>query len=311
MTYSILALDREAGLIGVAVQSHYFGVGSLVPWARAGVGVVATQSVVRAAYGTELLDALEAGETPEAAIAAAIARDAGRAARQIAVLGIDGRGAAHTGDGCIAAAGHLVADGLTVQANLVTGDAVWRGMAEAFAGTAGPLERRMLAALDAAEAAGGDLRGRQAAAITIVRTTGSGDLGADIVLDLRVDDHPEPLVELRRLARSAGALAGLVRMLEEPGLLTGPPIASRESIERTLDELALAQAVLGETNGEPSAWAGLLLARVGRDDEATAAFARATAAGLATAALLRSLAAAGMWIGDPDRLVRLAEPHQR
>lgn len=306
MTYSIVAIDREAGLMGVAVQSHYFGVGSLVPWAWAGVGVVATQSVVRAAYGPELLDAMAAGEAPATALAGFLALDPGRELRQVAVLDALGRVAAHTGTSCIAAAGHAIDDGVSVQGNLLASSDVWPAMHRAYLDGAGrPLADRLLDALDAGEAAGGDLRGRQAAAIKIVRIEPTGDLAQDLVLDVRVDDDPEPLVELRRLATAATALAGLVGLLEEPGLLSGPVTASESVVAAALAELEHAQGILGTTNGEPSAWSGLLLARLGRTDEARAAFSVAAAAGLDAGPLLRSLADAGMWPGDVEELIRL------
>jgi len=308
MTFSILALDPEAGQIGVGVQSHYFGVGSLVPWAKPGVGVVATQSVVRAAYGPELLARLAAGRVPAEALAETVALDAGQAVRQVAVMAVDGRGATHTGAGCIQAAGHAEAPLVRAQANLVAGPRVWHAMVEAFDGTSGTLVERMLAAMDAAQEAGGDLRGQQAAALHVVSTTDTGDLAADTVLDIRVDDDVDPLGELRRLARSASALSGLVRMLEEPGLLIGPPNARADVVTRALDELAAASDVLGETNVEPMVWSGLLLARNGRTEEATALLGRAAASLPTVPDLLRSLAAAGMWQSDPEELVRLARP---
>lgn len=311
MTYSIVAIDREAGEVGVAVQSHYFGVGSLVPWARPGTGAVATQSVVRAGYGPELLDAIDAGRPPEDALRERVAADPGAGLRQVAAIDASGRVAVHTGTACIAAAGHRTGDGVSVQANLVAGEAVWVSMLDAFCAGTGSLVERMLEALDAAEAAGGDLRGRQAAAIRVVRTASSGDLAADTVLDVRVDDHPEPLVELRRLARASTALSGLVRLLEEPGLLGGPMTAAPAVVDAALAELDAAQRLLGSANGEPSAWSGLLLARLGRHEEARRHLARSAEAGLAPAALLRSLAAAGMWPGDVEDLVRLAPRGQR
>ncbi|MDH6182455.1 putative Ntn-hydrolase superfamily protein [Microbacteriaceae bacterium SG_E_30_P1] len=306
MTYSIVAVDADAGQMGVAVQSHYFGVGSLVPWARPGVGVVATQSVVRAAYGPILLDLVEGGATAADALAEAVAADPGQGIRQVAVLSASGDAAAHTGDGCIAAAGHIVGEGFSAQANLVTGSAVWLSMAEAFTTTSGDLAHRLLASLDAAQSAGGDLRGMQAAAVRIVSTIATGDLATDTILDIRVDDHEDPLRELRRLSVASGALAGLVRMLEEPGLLSGPMTAAPGAVVTALQELETAQTTLGPANGEPSIWAGLLLARLGRPDAAASRFRRAASSGIDPAPLLRSLAAAGMWTGDPEDLVALA-----
>lgn len=309
MTYSIVALDAEAGQIGVAVQSHYFGVGALVPWARPGVGVVATQSVVRAEYGPGLLDLLEAGRDPEDALAALVAADPGAAVRQVAVLRADGQSAGHTGEGCIAHAGHAVGHGVRAQANLVAGERVWTSMVETFAAAQGSLAERMLAALDAAQEAGGDLRGQQAAALHIVRTEATGDLGADTVLDLRVDDHVSPLAELRRLATTATALAGLVGMLEEPGLLIGEPTASASAVAAAVAELERAQRILGPGNVEPTVWRGLLLARNGDLAGAETALGGAAAVSPAVPQLLESLATAGMWQHPVHELRRLAAVH--
>lgn len=305
MTYSIVAIDPEAGQIGVAVQSHYFGVGAMVPWARPGVGVVATQSVVRAEYGPALLDLLAGGMEPEMALCSLTSKDSGVAVRQVAVLGVDGRGATHTGEGCIPHQGHAVGDGVRAQANLVAGEAVWTSMVETFLSTRGSLAHRLLAAMDAAQEAGGDLRGQQAAALRIVRTESTGDLGADTILDLRVDDHPEPLVELRRLAETSAAMSGLVRMLEEPGLLIGETATSRKAVDAALAELERAQEILGSGNREPSVWQGLLLARFGDSDGARAAFRSVGGASRTTRELLSSLAAAGMWSGPPQELLAL------
>ncbi|GAA1858814.1 DUF1028 domain-containing protein [Microbacterium koreense] len=307
MTYSILALDPEAGQIGVAVQSHYFGVGSLVPWARPGVGVVATQSVVRAEYGRDLLDELAAGRDPQQALDELVAADDGEAVRQVAVLRIDGVGATHTGSGCIASAGHAVGSLARGQANLVAGPAVWEGMLDVFENSAGTLASRMLDALDAAQDAGGDLRGQQAAALKIVSTTDTSDLGADTVLDLRVDDHPAPLAELRRLASAATALSGLVAMLEHPGLLIGDATAAEDAVANAVGELERAQRILGDANLEPTVWRGLILARFGDRTGAANALSAAASHDPAVTQLLASLAGAGMWQSPMDDLLALTE----
>ncbi|MCW2990156.1 MAG: hypothetical protein JWM73_750, partial [Solirubrobacterales bacterium] len=158
-TYSIVAHDPATGEVGVAVQSHWFSVGSIVPWTRAGVGAVAVQSVPDPAIGTRLLDRLEAGEAPAAALAAEMAGDEQAQFRQVAVVAADGRVAGHTGANCMAYAGDVVGDGFSCQANIMASGRVWSAMAEAFPAAEGPLARRMLAALDAAEGAGGDIRG--------------------------------------------------------------------------------------------------------------------------------------------------------
>lgn len=198
-TYSIVALDPMAGQMGVAVQSHYFGVGVAVPWLEAGVGVVATQSFVEVSYGPLGLALMKAGKSAPQALAGLLATDPQQERRQVAMLDIHGNVAAHTGDRCIAYAGHCVGEGYSVQANLMLAGTVWDAMAEAYAQTHGDLAERMMVALEAAEAEGGDIRGRQSAAMVVVRTVPSGRPWQDRLLDLRVDDHSAPLVELRRL----------------------------------------------------------------------------------------------------------------
>jgi len=195
-TYSIVARCAETGELGVAVQSHWFSVGSVVTWARPGVGAVATQSIAEPAYGTRLLAALEGGGDPEHALGELLAADEAARFRQVAVIGAAGPPAVHTGEGAIAYAGHAVGDDFSVQANMMASGDVWPAMADAFVHTTGPLARRMLAALRAAEGAGGDARGRQSSAMLIVPA--AGEPWATVV-DLRVEDHPEPLDELERL----------------------------------------------------------------------------------------------------------------
>jgi len=204
-TYSIVARDPLTGEMGVAVQSHYFSVGPVVPWAEAGVGAVATQSLVDVSYGPLGLDLMRAGKTAQEALKALLAGDKNNAVRQVAMIDAQGNVAAHTGDKCIPAAGHIVGKNYSVQANLMLNDKVWPAMSKAFENTKGSLAERMLAALDAAQAQGGDIRGKQSAAILIVKGKSSGKPWQDKILDLRVEDNPEPLKELRRLVKIAEA----------------------------------------------------------------------------------------------------------
>ena len=197
-TYSIVARDPETGALGVAVQSHWFSVGSVVTWARAGVGAVAVQSIPDAAQGSRLLDLLEEGARPDQAIDALLAIDEAAAYRQTAAVDAQGRVAAHTGEGCIADAGHTSGDGWSCQANMMAGAEVWPAMAEAYAAAAGRrLAERLLTALQGAEAAGGDVRGSQSAALLVVPAE-RGETWRRTV-DLRVEDHPDPVGELGRL----------------------------------------------------------------------------------------------------------------
>jgi uncharacterized Ntn-hydrolase superfamily protein len=198
-TFSIVARDPATGRLGVAVQSHWFSVGSMVTWAEAGVGAVATQSFVDPAYGLRGLELMRSGLSPEQALAALTSVDDGRDVRQVAFVDSQGRVAAHTGAHCIESAAHHVGAGYSVQANMMLNDRVVPAMAAVYEAAEGDFAERMMQALEAAQAAGGDIRGRQSAAMLIVEWTSSGRPWADRVLELRVEDHPEPLAELRRL----------------------------------------------------------------------------------------------------------------
>ena len=201
-TYSIVAYDSLTGDMGVAVQSHWFSVGPLVAWGEAGVGVVATQSFVNPDFGPEGLALLKAGHSPKEAIDQLLSKDEGREVRQLAILNHQGKAAAYTGNKCIPMAGHLVKDGFSVQANLMLTDKVWGAMAAIFEQTKGlPLAERMVAALEAAEAVGGDIRGKQSAALLVVRGKPTGKVWKDRLVDLRVEDHAEPVQEIKRLLR--------------------------------------------------------------------------------------------------------------
>jgi uncharacterized Ntn-hydrolase superfamily protein len=196
-TYSIVAHDDATGEVGVAVQSHWFSVGSIVPWSRPGVGAVAVQSVPDPAAGPRLLDRLEAGEGPQEALRAELAADGQAEYRQTALAAADGSTAVHTGTMCMAFAGSAGGPGFSCQANVMASERVWGAMAEAFATATGvSLARRMLAALDAAEEAGGDIRGRQSCAVVVAPAVGEPWRRT---VDLRVEDAAEPLVEMARL----------------------------------------------------------------------------------------------------------------
>lgn len=237
------------------MQSHWFSVGSIVTWARPGVGAVATQSIVEPAYGPRLLDALQGGGAalasgavgglaPGDALRALLAADEAAPFRQVAVLGVDGPPATHTGAGCIAHAGHAAGDDFSVQANMMASDAVWPAMAEAFTHATGPLARRMLAALRAAEGAGGDVRGRQSCALVVVPAAGEA---WERTVELRVEDHPEPLDELERLLLLHDAYA----LATAGDDLTG---AGRHA---EAGEAYRAAAALAPDNHELLFWAGL------------------------------------------------------
>ncbi|MDQ6607051.1 MAG: DUF1028 domain-containing protein [Actinomycetota bacterium] len=196
-TYSIVARDLDTGMLGVAVQSHWFSVGAIVSWAEPGVGAVATQSVVEVSYGPNALELMRAGAAPDEALAQLVAADPIAEGRQVAVIGADGRVAIHTGASCIPFAGHAAGEQVCCQANMMASETVWPAMLAAYHASAGaPFAQRLLAALDAAEAEGGDVRGRQSAALLVVPADGPH---WETAVSLRVEDHPEPLSELRRL----------------------------------------------------------------------------------------------------------------
>lgn len=199
-TYSIVARDSATGEMAVGVQSHWFSVGTSVPWAEAGVGAVATQSFTDKSYGIKGLALLKNGFTAQQALDSLTKVDEGREVRQVAIIDKFGNVAAHTGKNCIEYAKHILGTNFSVQSNMMLGDKVCENMATAFTSTAGmPLAERVLKALEAAQVAGGDIRGMQAAALLIVSAESKGQPWNERLVDLRVDDNPQPLKELRRL----------------------------------------------------------------------------------------------------------------
>jgi uncharacterized Ntn-hydrolase superfamily protein len=200
-TFSIVAADLQRGEVGCAVQSKYFSVGLVVPWVIAGVGAVATQAAGVAVYGPRALEELQRGASPEEALERVLAGDAGRDTRQLGVVTADGRAASFTGAQCLDWAGHRVGAGFAVQGNILAGPGVVDEMARAYEETVGPLAERLVAALEAGQAAGGDKRGQQSAALIVERVGARSESreGIDRICDLRVEDHTEPIAELRRL----------------------------------------------------------------------------------------------------------------
>lgn len=205
-TYSIVARDPATGQLGVAVQSHWFSVGPVVPWAEAGVGAIATQSLVKVDYGPDGLALLKSGMSPIDALGSMLLADSGREVRQVAIVDAQGRVASHTGSKCIAYASHITGEGFSVQANLMEDSTVPRAMAEAYRkNSALPFAERMLSALVAAEGQKGDIRGKQSAAIVIVSGQKQEKPWQGKIMELRIEDHPAPLDELTRLIRLANA----------------------------------------------------------------------------------------------------------
>lgn len=261
-TYSIVARDPETGQIGVAVQSHWFSVGPLVPWAEAGVGAVATQSLVEVSYGPLGLDLMRAGKTAQQALEALIVADPHPEIRQVAMIDAQGHVAAHTGEKCIPEAGHIVGDNFSVQANLMLNDQVWPAMKEAYEKAKGDLADHMLAALEAAQATGGDIRGRQSAAILIVKGESSGKPWADRVMDLRVEDNPNPVQELKRLVK-------LHRAYEH--MNNGDLAIEHNDVEGALREYGAAEAMFPE-NLEMKFWHAVSLVNASRVDDSLPIF---------------------------------------
>jgi uncharacterized Ntn-hydrolase superfamily protein len=292
-TYSIVARDSVTGDLGVAVQSHWFSVGSVVTWAEAGVGAVATQSFVDPSYGPLGLDLMRTGKTASEALAGLVAIDEGRDVRQVAMIDVRGNVAAHTGKKCIEGAGHVVGGQFSVQANLMLNDRVWPAMAEAYGKARGDLADRMLAALDAAQAAGGDIRGKQSAAILIVKGTSTGRSWADRVMELRVEDHPEPLAELRRLVRVHRAYDHMNR---------GDLAVEHGDIEEALREYGAAQDLFPE-NIEMKFWTAVSLAGVGRVEESLPMFRTIFVQDMNWATLIQRLPASGV-LPDDEALIR-------
>jgi uncharacterized Ntn-hydrolase superfamily protein len=261
-TYSIVALDAETGELGVAVQSHWFSVGSLVPWAKAGVGAVATQSFVKVDYGPDGLKLMEGGMSAESALNKLVMEDEGEAVRQVAMIDVKGNVATHTGSKCIYDAGHQIGNNYSVQANLMENETVWPAMAKAFEGTEGDLADKMMAALYAAEGEGGDIRGKQSAAMLIVTGEPTGVPWKDVVMDIRVDDHAEPLKELKRLIRIHRAYQHANK---------GDHYLELEEIEKALVEYEKASEFYPE-NPELPYWSAVTLASKGNLGQALPIF---------------------------------------
>lgn len=197
-TFSIIAYDSATGQFGAAVQSHWFKVADVI-WLEPGVGAVATQSLVNFSYGPLGLEMLKNGKTPKEALDGLLTSDPNNSVRQVAIIDTSGVAAVYTGDKCIAEAGHKTGKFYSVQANLMRNNTVWGAMADAFVNTDGDLAEKLMSALEAAQAEGGDIRGKQSAALVVVSGEPTGRSWEDRLIDIRVDDSPEPLKELRRL----------------------------------------------------------------------------------------------------------------
>ena len=300
-TFSIVARDPATGEFGVAVQSHWFCVGSVVPWAEAGVGAVATQSFVDPSYGKLGLDLMRAGKSAPDALKALLAGDDGRDVRQVAMIDAQGRVMAHTGSKDIPAAGHIVGKDYSVQANLMLNDKVWPAMSRAFETTKGDLAERMMAALEAAQEAGGDIRGKQSAALIVVTGKPTGRAWADRVFDLRVDDSNEPLKELRRLV----TLQRAYNHMNE-----GDLAVEKKDNDRALAEYGAA-AKLVPDNAEMVYWHAVALVNMGRVDESLPLFKRVFLMDKNWVTLTARLAKVGLIPDDPKLIQRIVAAFEK
>ena len=291
-TFSIVARDPLTGSLGVAVQSHWFSTGSLVTWAEAGVGAIATQSMVEVSYGPLGLESMRAGKSATETLEKLLTADTGRDLRQVAMVDHAGCVATHTGKRCIAEAGHIIGEGFSVQANMMLHSTVWPAMAEAYRASTGPLEDRLLQALDAAQSAGGDIRGQQSAAILVVEGKSTGKAWEGIRVDLRVEDHPAPLNELRRLVNIQKAY----RLMN-----SGDDLLGKKQVAEALDAYHRAAAMLPGQIELPF-WQAVTLVDLGRLNEALPIFSEIFQTDPNWTELLRRLPAAGLIKDDAEMI---------
>ena len=296
-TYSIVARDPATGRIGVAVQSHWFQVGPVVPWAQAGVGAVATQSLVKIDYGPDGLAGMSRGVPPQFVLDRLLSQDAESAVRQVAMVDGKGRVAAWTGERCIAEAGHQTGEGYSVQANLMEKDTVPAAMAKAYEEAEGDFANRLLVALEAAQREGGDIRGRQSAAILIVEAEGTDKPWEGVQLDLRVDDHEHPLRELRRLLQLQRAYTRMNK---------GDDAVAEGNFEEASEHYSAAAALAPHIVELPF-WQAVTLFTTGREAEALPIFKDVFARQERWIEVARRLPAAGLLPDDPERLQRIMD----
>lgn len=295
MTFSIVARDEQTGQLGVAVQTHWFAVGVICPWIEAGVGAVATQSMVEISYGPKSLDLLREGKSAQEALDILLAQDKDQSLRQVAVIDNSGRVAIHTGNRCIYAAGHRKGKAFSVQANMMKNDSVWPAMEKAYLSAEGDLASRMLAALLAAQAAGGDIRGKQSAAMLVAEGDKSDEPWRHVLVNLRVDDHPQPLQELERLLRINKAFE---LMNEGDALLAkGLNEAAKEKYSQA--------AVMAPGMEEMPFWQAVTLADTGKIEEALPIFRSVFQKNQDWAELVKRLPASGLLREDKEMMKKI------
>jgi uncharacterized Ntn-hydrolase superfamily protein len=298
-TFSIVARDPKTGEMGAAVQSHYFSVGPVVPWAEAGVGAICTQSLVDISYGPKGLELMRSGKAAADALSTLILKDDKREVRQVAMIDAKGNAAAWTGPRCIEAAGQEVGTGsrdFSVQANLMANDTVWPAMARAYREATGDLADRMLAALEAGQKAGGDIRGMQSAAIVVVKGTASQEPWKDRLFDLRVEDSPRPIEELKRLVR----LRRAYRLEDE-----GDDAVAAGKMDEALKAYSEAARLAPEVP-ELVFWQAVSLFSAGQEAQAMPLFKTVFAADHNWAVLVPRLVPPGLLTADEEGLARIA-----
>ena len=261
-TFSIVAYDEDAGQLGVAVQSHWFSVGSIVSWAEAGVGAVATQSLVNVSFGQLGLDLLKEGKSVKEALDILLAYDEGRDFRQVSIIDVNGNVATHTGKKCIADAGHIIGKNYSVQANMMLNKEVVPEMSKVFENSSGPLAERMMQAMKAAQEAGGDIRGQQSAAILVVKRESSGSVWEDRLIDIRVEDHPNAVTEIERILKVYRAYEHMNK---------GDLAIEHGDEKAALQEYGSAQKMFPD-NIEMKYWTAVSLANINKLEEALPLF---------------------------------------
>jgi len=291
-TYSIIALSDDLSEIGVAVQSHWFAVGAVCPWVVPGVGAIATQSMVEISYGPKGMALLRSGVNTAQALASLISEDEGRDLRQVAMISANGSVATHTGTRCIAEAGHQIGKNYSVQANMMLVNTVWPSMAQAFENTSGNLAERLFAALLAAENQGGDIRGKQSAAIMVAENVLDDSPWKHFTTNLRVDDHSDPIGEIRRLMDLEKAYALMN---------AGDELMSDREVDKANEKYTHA-AMLAPGNDELPFWQAVTLSETGNLDQALPIFKRIFSNNPDWARLIQRLPASGLLPDDPDLL---------
>ena len=293
-TYSIVARDSATGELGVAVQSHWFSVGSVVSWAEAGVGAVATQSFVETSYGPLGLELMRGGKTAPEALMALLSVDEHADVRQVAMVDVQGNIAVHTGENCLYAAGHSKGESYSCQANMMEKMSVWGAMANAFENTTGDFLSRLMASLEAAQAEGGDIRGMQSAVILIVPGDKDGPAWRRTV-DLRIEDHPDPILEMKRLITVHRAYVHMNK---------GDELMTAGDLDEALLEYAAAEKLYPE-NVEMPYWTAVGLVNAGKVDEALPVFKKVFEENIKWKELTRRLKGTGLIVDDEDVVQRI------